>query len=148
METKIKRLVMTFKALRRRHNRILRSYEKLASKLYMPLAGEMVSVKRICLRSCGYYEKVSAYGTVFYRRDRGGKFYVKDYPCDKRQPCTWCDSCDGSSCEYDGHEKFICADYVALSQAEEIVDMLGDELENLLVELDKLGVDPYDDLWR
>ena len=75
METKIKRLVLTFKALRRRHNRILRSYEKLANKPR-------------------------------------------------------------------------CNDYANLRRTREIVDMLGDELENLLVELDKLGVDPYDDLWR
>lgn len=147
METKIKRLVMTFKALRKRNNRAINGFNKLASKLYVPLGSKMVNVKRMFLADDGY-RHVSGYGTVFYRRDCGGKFYVKDYPCDKRQPCTWCDFCDGSSCEYDGHEKVICADYAALSQAEEIIDMLGDELENLLVELDKLGVDPYDDLWR
>lgn len=52
---------------------------------------------------------------TLYRRGRDGKYFVQPYDCHcgKRQPCTWCDFCDGKSCGGGNGEEFFCRDFQA-----------------------------------
>ena len=52
---------------------------------------------------------------TLYRRGRDGKYFVMPYDChcNNRQPCTWCDFCDGKSCDGGNFEEFFCRDFQA-----------------------------------
>lgn len=52
---------------------------------------------------------------TLYRRGGDGKYFVMPYDChcNNRQPCTWCDTCDGKSCDGGNFEEFFCRDFQA-----------------------------------
>jgi len=149
MTTTITTLKKQLKAANRRVDKAIDIYRIFTSKLFMPWGDKIVNVADIVFHRKGSFEYASDLSEQFYRRGRGGKFYVKPFDCEKRQPCTWCTFCDGSACDNDSGEKFYCRDYLDLRELEAAIDKATDERERLLSELEAAGVDPYTekDLW-
>lgn len=143
METTIKRLRKLFKKAAKRADKAIDSYAKFTGKLYMPYGNEIVNVGKICFKHNDHFENATDLSWTFYRRGRGGKFYEK--PQSKREGFS-----ERAWDNYRQAYQLVGQDYLDLCKLEYAIDVAIYECESLLGELEKLGVDVYNDadLWQ
>lgn len=158
MATTIKGLKTAFKKAESKVVKSIARYKSLLFKLYMPAypncrksdaSKDLCDVYLTCLRSDG---TIRDYATdlshVFYRRGRGGKFYIKP----QNELFTYCESCPGqghTNCPYCNDDRLVGQDYIDLCKLEAAIEAAVDERERVIDELESLGYDVYhdSDLW-
>ena len=143
MTTTIKGLKNAFKKANKRVDKAIDRYKNFIFALYMPanencrkskLSGDYADVYLTCLNSDGTIrEYASDLSWTFYRRGRGGKFYEKERYAGRE----W----DANTQTYQP----VGQDYLELCKLENTIDLAVDEREQVLNDLEKIGVNVFED---